>query len=170
MICPSCKQNNNKVIDSRLTEGGGAIRRRRECLGCGRRFTTKERTEQELRLTVQKANGQRVPYQRDNILTGVEHACYKLDIPDEQLQRLVDRVEEDLFHHHDREVTSEQIGRYVGQHLRRLNQVAYVRFMSVHRKYRTVDEFVEEISDVRERLAQELPDQQSLFEAPPPES
>lgn len=168
MICPSCKQNNNKVIDSRLTEGGGAIRRRRECLECGRRFTTKERTEQELRLTVQKANGQRVPYQRENILAGIERACYKLEMTEDQLQRLVDRVEEDLFDNHDREVTTEEIGRYVGQHLRRLNQVAYVRFMSVHRKYQTIDEFVEEISDVRQRLAQEIPDQKSLFEIPPP--
>lgn len=168
MICPSCKQNNNKVIDSRLTEGGGAIRRRRECLECSRRFTTKERTEQELRLTVQKANGQRVPYQRENILAGIERACYKLEMTEDQLQRLVDRVEEDLFDNHDREVTTEEIGRYVGQHLRRLNQVAYVRFMSVHRKYQTIDEFVDEISDVRERLAQEIPDQKSLFETPPP--
>lgn len=167
MICPTCKHNNNKVIDSRLTEGGGAIRRRRECIECGRRFTTKERTEQELRLTVEKANGQRVPYQRDNILAGIERACYKLEITEEHLQRLVDRIEEDLFNNHDREVSTEEIGRYVGQHLRRLNQVAYVRFMSVHRKYQTIDEFVEEISDVRQRLAQEIPDQQSLFETPP---
>lgn len=168
MICPTCKHHNNKVIDSRLTEGGGVIRRRRECLECGRRFTTKERTEQELRLTVEKADGQRVPYQRDKILVGVERACYKLDVTADQLQRLVDCIEEELFNHHDREVSTEQIGRYVGQHLRRLNQVAYVRFMSVHRKYQTIDEFVDEIGDVRQRLAQEIPDQQSLFQSPTP--
>ncbi len=165
MLCPSCKANDNKVIDSRLTEGGSAIRRRRACSACNRRFTTKERIEEELRLTVTKAGGMRVPYNRDNILRGVERACYKLDISEDQLQQLVDRVEEDLLGNHDREVSTEQIGRYVGNHLRRLHPVAYVRFMSVHRKYSTVDEFVDEISDVRVRVAQEDPTQQSLFDA-----
>ncbi len=165
MLCPSCKENSNKVIDSRLTEGGMAIRRRRVCQACSRRFTTKERIEEELRLTVIKVGGQRVPYNRDKILAGAERACSKLDISEEQLQQLVDRVEEELFSHHDREVTTEQIGRYVGRHLRRLHPVAYVRFMSVHRKYGTVDEFIEEITDVRERAAQEDPAQQSLFDS-----
>ncbi|MBI4717730.1 MAG: transcriptional repressor NrdR [Planctomycetes bacterium] len=164
MVCPSCKENNNKVIDSRLTEGGSAIRRRRECLECGRRFTTKERVEQELRLTVLKASGQRVPYERDKILAGVERACNKLNVTEEQLQQLVDRVEEEIFNGHEREVSTEDIGRYVGQQLRRLSQVAYVRFMSVHRKFQTVDEFVDEISDVRRRVALEDPAQQTLFE------
>jgi len=164
MLCPQCKGTENKVIDSRLTEGGLAIRRRRECISCGRRFTTKERVEQELRMTVIKAGGHRVPYNRANIFNGIERACYKLDISEDQLEALVDQVEEDLFTNHDREVSTEQIGSYVGGHLRRLNQVAYVRFMSVHRKYRTVDEFIEEISEVRIRVSQDSPDQQSLFE------
>lgn len=164
MLCPSCKSNSNKVIDSRLTEGGMAIRRRRVCQKCDRRFTTKERVEAELRLTVIKANGQRVPYNREKILHGVELACRKLSISDDDLQKLVDRVEEDLFINHDREASTEQIGHYVGQHLRHLHPVAYVRFMSVYRKYGTVDEFIEEISDVRERVAHEDPAQQSLFE------
>jgi len=165
MLCPSCKSTNNKVIDSRLTEGGGAIRRRRVCLECDRRFTTKERVESELRLTVIKADGQRMPYSRDKILNGVQRACHKLNVADEQLLQLVDRVEEDLFTQHDREVSSEQIGRYVANHLRRLHPVAYVRFMSVYRKFSAIDEFVDEISDVRVRVAQESPNQQSLFEA-----
>jgi len=164
MLCPACKSNDNKVIDSRLTEAGAAIRRRRACQACGRRFTTKERVERELRLVVIKAGGQRVPYDRDKIYGGVERACYKLDISEEQLHDLVDRVEEDLFGHHDREVSTEQIGRYVAQHLRRLNQVAYVRFMSVYRKFRTVDQFVDEIKEVQVRVALESPDQQALFE------
>lgn len=165
MLCPSCKENRNKVIDSRLTENGTAIRRRRACLHCERRFTTKERVEQELRLTVIKANGQRVPYQRDNIFTGLENACYKLDVTEEGLQKLVDTIEEDLFANHDREVSTEQIGIYVGRRLRQLNQVAYVRFMSVHRKFRSIDEFVDEISDVRVRVAEDSPEQQTLFES-----
>ena len=164
MLCPACKENNNKVIDSRLTENGSAIRRRRLCLSCNRRFTTKERIEQELRLSVVKVSGQRVPYNRDNILNGAQRACYKLDVSEEDLQDLVDRVEEELFHNHDRDVTTEQIGQYVAQQLRRLNHVAYVRFMSVYRQYRTVDEFIDEITDVRERVAEEIPAQQSLFE------
>jgi len=165
MLCPSCKSTENKVIDSRVSEGGLAIRRRRVCLSCNRRFTTKERLEEELRLTVVKCNGTRVPYNRDNILAGVTRACSKLDISDQQLQELVDHVEEELFSNHDREVRSEQIGQYVGEQLRRLHPVAYVRFMSVHRKFDTVDAFIEEISDVRERVAYESPSQQSLFES-----
>ena len=165
MICPSCSENENKVIDSRLTEGGKAIRRRRVCQNCGRRFTTKERLEEELRITVLKANGQRVPYNRDNVLNGVEKACTKLDITEEQLQGLTDRVESDIFSNHDREVTSEQIGWFVGCELRKLDPVAYVRFMSIHRKYASIDEFIEEITDVRERVAQDSPTQQSLFDA-----
>ena len=164
MLCPSCKSTENKVIDSRVSEGGAAIRRRRVCLRCDRRFTTKERLEEELRLTVVKNSSLRVPYNRDNILNGVGKACSKLDVNADELQELVDRVEGELFAHHDREVTTEQIGRYVGTHLRRLHPVAYVRFMSVHRKYSTVDEFIEQITDVRQRTAQEIPQQQPLFD------
>jgi len=164
MQCPSCKANDNKVIDSRLTESGSAIRRRRVCSDCGRRFTTKERVEEELRLMVNKSGGQRVPYNRANVVNGVQRACYKLNITDEQIEGLVDRVEEDIFANHDREVASEAIGRYVGNHLRKLHPVAYVRFMSVYRKYSTVDQFIEEITEVRVRVARESPEQRSLFE------
>ena len=164
MRCPSCKKNENKVIDSRVTEGGAAIRRRRVCIHCERRFTTKERLEEELRLMVVKNSKQRVPYNRDNVQGGVIRACTKLDVTDAQIAELVDAVESDLFSNHDRDVRSEEIGRYVGLHLRRLSPVAYVRFMSVHRKYSSVDEFIEEIADVRERVLQDSPDQQSLFE------
>ncbi|MCO6436937.1 MAG: transcriptional repressor NrdR [Phycisphaerae bacterium] len=163
MLCPSCKDTQNKVIDSRLTEAGVAIRRRRECLVCGRRFTTKERVEQELRLMVVKSNGQRLPYRREEILQSLQYACFKLDVPEEQLDAIADRVEEDLFSYHDREVDAEQIGRYVGQHLRRVNQVAYVRFASVHRNFRTVEEFIDEIRDVQEQVKQDDPSQQPLF-------
>ncbi len=163
MLCPTCKSNDSKVIDSRVTEAGQAIRRRRVCQVCERRFTTKERIEEELRLTVSKAGGRRVPYDRDKILGGIERACYKLECDENKLRQLVDRVEEDLFEHHDRHVTTEDIGRYVGQHLRRLHPVAYVRFMSVHRKYDSVEEFIDEIRDVQVQVAQDIPQQQSLF-------
>lgn len=163
MRCPACKSANNKVIDSRVTEGGDAVRRRRVCLDCERRFTTKERTENELRLTVVKSDGARVPYQRDKITAGVERACYKLEVNEDQINQLADRVEEQLIRNHEREVRSEHIGAYVGQELRKLNQVAYVRFMSVYRKFMSVEAFVEEIREVRTREAHDIPDQQSLF-------
>ena len=165
MLCPSCKQSDNKVIDSRITEGGAAIRRRRVCTACNRRFTTKERLEEELRLTVMKNSGQRVPYNRDNVLNGITRACTKLNISDAQIEELVDAVETDLFAGHDREVSSEEIGRYVGSHLRRVSPVAYVRFMSVHRKYSTIDEFIEEITDVQQQVAHDSPYQQPLFQS-----
>ncbi|MFQ5491552.1 MAG: transcriptional regulator NrdR [Phycisphaerae bacterium] len=165
MRCPSCKEpSQDKVIDSRTTESGTAIRRRRVCQSCGRRFTTKERIEAELRLTVIKNNGGRVPYRRDKIVRGVQHACYKLDITDETLEQLVDQVEGDIYRDHEREVTSEQIGRCVAARLGQLNPIAYVRFMSVFRKFRDVAEFVDEIDDVTVRATHESPDQQSLFD------
>ena len=165
MLCPSCKHAENKVIDSRLTEAGVAIRRRRVCIKCNRRFTTKERVEEELRLTVIKADGQRVPYNRDNIVSGVERACAKLGVTQDQVQALTDKVESEIFNNHEREITTEEIGHYVGMHLRRLSPVGYVRFMSVHRKFGTVDQFIEEISEVRVRAAHDSPDQQPLFDA-----
>lgn len=166
MRCPSCKElSQDKVIDSRMTESGAAIRRRRVCQSCGRRFTTKERIETELRLTVVKNNGGRVPYRRDKILRGVQHACYKLDIADETLEQLVDHVEGDIYRDHEREVTSQQIGHCVATRLRQLNPIAYVRFMSVFRKFRDVAEFVDEIDEVTVRAGNESPDQQTLFES-----
>ena len=166
MRCPACnKHNADKVIDSRSTEGGGVIRRRRACTACGRRFTTKERIEEELRLSVVKRNGARVPYRRDKILAGIRYACYKLPIEPDAMERLADVVESDIFRDHEREVTSEQIGEYVVTHLRRLNQVAYVRFMAVYRQFENVEAFIEEIRDVRERAAVDSPNQQSLFSA-----
>ena len=165
MQCPSCKeQGKDKVIDSRLTDGGSAVRRRRECLACGRRFTTKERVERELRLTVVKKDGARVPYRRDKIINGVRHACYKLPITEQRIDDLVDQVEGDLFRDHERDITSEQIGLYVARRLRALHQVAYVRFMSVYRAFHDVAEFAEEIQQVRDHAVAEAANQQSLFD------
>jgi len=113
---------------------------------------------------VVKNSRQRVPYNRDNVLNGVVRACTKLQVSDAEIDELVDKVESELFCNHDRDVSSEEIGRYVGVHLRRLSPVAYVRFMSVHRKFGSIDEFIDEISDVRELAAHDSPEQQSLFE------
>jgi transcriptional repressor NrdR len=164
MKCPSCgEQNSHRVIDSRGTEGNSAIRRRRVCEKCDRRFTTKERIEEEIRISVIKRDKSRVPYRRDKIENGIRHACYKVDINDAEIAQVVDGIEEELFREHDRDVASSEIGQIVSKHLRKLNAVAYVRFMSVYRKYNDVTEFVEEIQDVKARAASDLPEQQSLF-------
>ncbi len=164
MRCPSCKAlGKDKVIDSRLTEGGAAIRRRRVCQACGRRFTTKERTEEELRLTVIKKDKSRVPYRRDKVAAGVRTACYKLNVTEDQIERLVDQIEGDLFRDYDREVKSKEIGEIVARRLRGLHHVAYVRFMSVYRNFRDVSEFAEEIQNVQIHAVTDSPDQQSLF-------
>lgn len=163
MLCPSCKEDSNKVVDSRLTENGTAVRRRRVCRACGRRFTTKERIEDELRLTVVKTDGQRVPYNRENVLRGIDMACTKLEVSEAELQSLVDVVEGEIFANHDREVSTKAIGTYVGAALRAQYPVPYVRFMSVHRQYDSIEEFIEEITDLRQRVAQDSPSQQSLF-------
>ena len=106
-----------------------------------------------------------LPYRRDNIVRGVRLACYKLDVDDEQIEQLVDCVEEDMQRNHERDIRSEQIGWYVAAQLRQLDQIAYVRFMSVFRKFSDVSEFVDEINDVTVRAAAESPDQATLFES-----
>ncbi len=165
MRCPGCKKaNKDKVIDSRATERGSVIRRRRECLVCGRRFTTKERVEEEIRVSVVKRDGSREPYVRDKIIHGLRHACYKLPVTDEQINQLVGDVEEDIFRNHDREVTSEQIGEYLVDRLRQLSAVAYVRFVSVYRKYSDVEEFVDEVRNVTHLTETNMPEQGSLFD------
>jgi len=165
MRCPSCRESNkDRVIDSRMTEGGAVVRRRRECLACGRRFTTKERVEEELRLTVIKRNGSRMPYEREKIVRGVRQACHKLPITEETIERLVDTVEGDLFERVNREAPSHLIGEILLRRLRELNHVAYVRFAAVFRQYHDVDEFVDEIHSVQDLAAVEIPEQGSLFE------
>lgn len=141
------------------------IRRRRECLACGRRFTTKERVEEELRLVVTKRDGSTVPYERQKIIHGVRHACYKLPIDEAAIERLVDDVEGDVFQRHGREVSSVEIGEYLIRRLRALNTVAYVRFMSVYRQYHDVAEFIEEIQNVKDLAATQIPEQGALFDA-----
>ena len=148
MHCPFCnaEKESLKVIDSRTCEGGRAIRRRRECLKCSKRFTTYERIEETLKLTVVKRDGRRIPWDRNKILTGLERACFKRPVPESELLRIVDEVEEETFKSHDREVPSTFIGRLVSDKLRRLDQVAYVRFASVYRSFRDIDEFMVEMN------------------------
>src|SRR4029079_10207941 len=120
-----------KVIDSRTCEGGRSIRRRRECMRCEKRFTTYERIEDTVKLMVVKKDGRRVPWDRAKIVTGLERACFKRPVPETEILRVAEEVEEEVFANHDREVASTIVGELVTDRLRRIDQVAYVRFASV---------------------------------------
>ncbi len=163
MRCPFCNADDDKVIDSRAAESGAAIRRRRECVACGKRFTTYEHVELGRKLAVSKKDGARVPYDRGKIAAGLEHACYKRPIPSETLAQLVDEIEEDIFRRFDKEVESLEIGRTVAERLKVIDRVAYVRFASVYKQFRDVDDFQTEVSELLEGIDDVLPDQGTLF-------
>lgn len=164
MQCPFCKAVDARVVDSRETEAGATIRRRRQCAGCGRRFTTYERPETAVKLMIVKKDGSRVPYDRDKVLAGLEKACYKRPVSEEQLEQLVNRLEETIFNRFDREVPSAFIGAEAARGLRGIDDVAYVRFASVYREFRDVGEFIEEARDVMSRPTVDDPDQKRLFD------
>lgn len=151
MRCPFCEADDDKVIDSRSADTGNTIRRRRECLKCGRRFTTYERIEDTVRLTVIKRDGTRVPYDRRKLLHGVQMACYKRPVPVEKIEKVVESIEEELHRRFEREVNSQDIGQLVSERLKGLDQVAYVRFASVYKQFRDLDELLEEVRDVMSR-------------------
>jgi transcriptional repressor NrdR len=169
MRCPYCDADKEslKVIDSRTCEGGRSIRRRRECLKCTKRFTTYERIEQPNRLMVVKKSGERVPFDRSKILNGLEHACYKRPVSDEQKLAIVESVEDEVHTSFDREVPSTFIGQAVVDRLRRVDQVAYVRFASVYRQFKTVEELIDEAKAVIDARRFEDPGQGTLFIEPP---
>jgi len=165
MRCPFCNADKDhlKVIDSRTCEGGLAVRRRRQCLKCDKRFTTYERIEEQTRLIVVKRDGRRVPWDRNKMLSGLERACFKRPVPQSDLQKLVEEVEEEIFRGHDREVPSPTIGQAVIQRLRQLDQVAYVRFASVYRQFGTLEELIDEARKLLEYKRYETPGQGKLF-------
>jgi len=163
MQCPFCGQDNDKVVDSRSSEGGRVVRRRRECLHCTRRFTTYERPEETIRLTVVKKDGSREPYDRQKIIRGLQHASYKRPVTDDQIMKVVDEVEEDIFAHYDREVPSMFIGDAVSVHLRTIDKIAYVRFASVYREFRDVGDLIQEAQDVKDAPSHG-PEQRPLFD------
>ena len=168
MRCPFCDADKEslKVIDSRTCEGGRSIRRRRECMHCDKRFTTYERIEDTVKLIVVKKDGRRVPWDRAKILSGLERACFKRPVPQSELLRVVDEVEEEIFKSHDREVPSTMVGALVTDRLRRLDQVAYVRFASVYKQFKTLEELVDEAKLVLDARRFEDPDQGKLFVEP----
>jgi transcriptional repressor NrdR len=159
--CPFCKEDQDKVIDSRSSEGGRVIRRRRECLACTRRFTTYEKVGESFKLTVIKKDGSRVPYDREKVILGLQKACYKRPVAVDRIQDIADRVEEDIFKNSDKEVSSHFIGQLVMRHLRGCDKVAYIRFASVYREFTDAGALIEEMSQaIRE---QDFPDQPQLF-------
>lgn len=146
MKCPFCKEDRDKVIDSRSSDGGRAIRRRRQCLVCKRRFTTYERVGENLKLYVVKKDNSRVPYEKGKIISGLQKACYKRTVSAEQILRIADRAEENIFRNFDKEVSSAFVGESVMKQLRRVDKVAYIRFASVYRDFRDAGELIEEVS------------------------
>lgn len=160
--CPFCKENKDKVIDSRSSDAGRVIRRRRQCLACGRRFTTYEKVGGSFKLYVVKKDNSRVPYDREKVLVGLQKACYKRPVSAEQIQDIADKVEEEIFQNFDKEVDSAFIGESVINNLRKVDKVAYIRFASVYRDFKDADELIEE---VQKAIAEaEYAGQQKLFE------
>ncbi|MFL5261222.1 MAG: transcriptional regulator NrdR [Anaeromyxobacteraceae bacterium] len=150
MRCPHCGHLEDRVVDSREAQEGQATRRRRECLGCARRYTTYERVEEVFPQVVKK-DGRREAFDRRKIVEGLERACQKRPVSREQLDDLVSRVERRVQESGEREVASGFIGEAVMERLRDLDQVAYVRFASVYRAFRDVGEFMSELSNLQRK-------------------
>jgi len=147
MKCPFCGHDEDRVIDSRPAEDGAAIRRRRECVGCGARFTTYEKIE-TLPLLVVKKDGTREPFNRDKLLNGLLKACEKRPVSNEQLMGLLTFVEGQVQNAVNREISSQDIGELVMKKLKEIDEVAYVRFASVYRQFKDVNSFLEELNEM----------------------
>ncbi len=166
MICPYCAHNHDKVIDSRSTEGGAVIRRRRHCLKCDKRFTTYERVEPAGRLMVVKRDGSRVPFSPENIMRGVANACGKRPISEDLKQAIANAVEEELHAEYEREVPTQVVGERVMAKLRNVDKIAYIRFATEHLQLSTLEDIQRELDDLSTRPTTG-PDQQGLFGVKP---
>ncbi len=144
MKCRYCLSTESKVVDSRPTEDGTAIRRRRECINCGRRFTTYEKIE-EIPIMVIKKDGSREPFDGNKIRSGIVKACEKRPVSSVDIDKLVDDVEREVFNSLEQEIRSENIGEMVMQRLKDLDEVAYVRFASVYRQFKDINTFMAEL-------------------------
>ena len=147
MRCPFCSENRDRVVDSRESRDGVTIRRRRECLSCGRRFTSYEQIE-DIPYMVIKHDGTREEFSRKKLLGGLLKACEKRAIPMRRLEGIVDEAESMLHDREDREISTQEIGAFVMEELKRLDKVAYVRFASVYRHFRDIGEFMSELKDL----------------------
>jgi len=147
MKCPFCGQEKDRVVDSRPSQDGRSVRRRRECESCGKRFTTYEYIE-EVPLTVIKNDGRREPFNRQKLQRGIELACKKRPISAEKIASMVDEIEEELQSLSKTEITSKQVGETVMKKLKDLDEVAYVRFASVYHKFKDINEFMNELKNL----------------------
>ena len=145
MKCPYCGYSESKVIDSRPADENSSIRRRRECLACGKRFTTYE-TVESLPMVVVKKDGSRQSFDRRKVLGGMIRACEKRPVPLAELEKIAEEIEQDLQNSMEREVSTETIGEKVMERLRNVDQVAYVRFASVYRQFKDIDTFMTELN------------------------
>lgn len=150
MKCPFCEYEESKVIDSRPTEEGGAIRRRRECLKCAKRFTTYEKIE-NIPLMVVKKDGSRQMFDREKLLNGIMRACEKRPVTTADMERIVSEIETATQNLLEREISSQKIGEMVMERLPAIDEVAYVRFASVYRQFKDINTFVEEINKLLKR-------------------
>jgi len=164
MICPACESGSSKVVDTRTAKGGRAIRRRRECLGCGQRFTTYERVE-ERAVRVVKRDGSAEDFQRDKLEAGIVTACTKRPVSPAEIEALLNRIEDNVLGSARVEISSRVIGEQVMEGLKPLDRVAYVRYASVYRDFQHIDEFQEVVDELtvreqhenRRRFQGELP-------------
>jgi transcriptional repressor NrdR len=156
MKCPYCRVDNDRVIDSRSSQDGLAIRRRRECVSCNRRFTTYERPE-ETTIKVVKKDGSRVPFERDKIKSGLERACWKRPISSRQIEATTTAIENEIYQQFESEVQSRQVGELVMRYLRGLDEVAFVRFASVYRQFTDAHDFIEELRPLLEDETRHTP-------------
>ena len=147
MKCPFCGHEEDKVVDSRASSDGSSIRRRRECLGCGKRFTTNEHVEEQPLMIIKK-DGRREPFDRHKLLGGLVKACEKRPVGMDALERLVDELERELSQQFEREAPSREIGERVMKKLHAIDPVAYVRFASVYREFKDVEQFMRELKDL----------------------
>ena len=144
MKCPFCGETDNKVIDSRLSKDGNVIRRRRECLACERRFTTYEHIE-EIPVMIAKKDGRREVFSRNKVRLGLQKACEKRDISINVIEEIIDNLERDLRETGEKEILSRVIGEKLMNRLHKLDDIAYVRFASVYREFKDVNDFMEEL-------------------------
>ena len=156
MKCPFCSHDDTRVVDSRLGREGNNIRRRRECIECERRFTTYERIEETLPLVVKK-DGRREAFDRQKIVGGMQRACEKRPVSIATIESVVDKLEQTLQECGEKEIDSSRIGEYVMEALQTIDEVAYVRFASVYRQFRDINEFMSELSDILARGAAKQP-------------
>ena len=151
MRCPYCKSLEDRVVDSRLAEEGGAIRRRRECAKCQKRFTTFERSE-GLALQVRKRSGERVPFDRSKIISGVAKACVNRPVGEQEVARVADEIEEAVRASGSAEVSTQEVGLAILDRLRDLDEVAYVRFASVYKDFQELTDFEREVGQLLQKV------------------